>query len=185
MTGVIELFADLGCWRMAGHGCFVARDEGGPGLFWYTAAEFADFSLRVDWRSQAAADNSGVFIRVPPLGADDAERDWHPAVEHGFEIQIDDRGYDPSTKLVGSAPHMSGAVYRLAPALCRASRPLGEWNTFRIEARGAIVAVVLNGIETARLAHDVGRRRSGYVALQCHHLGSRVQFRHLRVEPTT
>jgi hypothetical protein len=43
--------------------------------------------------------------------------------------------------------------------------------------------VVLNGTKTARLTRDLGRRRSGHIALQCHHPGSRVQFRRLLIEP--
>jgi hypothetical protein len=187
LASVVEPLAALDGWRMAGDGRFIAHDgavesDGGPGLFWYRAAEFGNFVMEVDWRIQDLSDNSGVFVRVPMLGANDRARDWRPAVEHGYEIQIDDRGYDPQTRSIGSALHMTGAIYRLAPALRQASNPPGVWNRFRIVAQGLGIAVALNGIATARLTHDVGRRRSGHVALQCHHTGSRVQFRRLRIE---
>jgi hypothetical protein len=181
-ANLTDVLADHGRWRMSGEGLFVAdggivRSEGGPGLFWYTPREFADFALVVDWRSHAVTDNSGIFIRTPPLAAD-----WRPAIEHGYEIQIDDRGYDPETKATGSALHLTGAIYRLAPAIGLMSRPVGEWNSFRILAAGATIIVALNGVETARLSRDLGRRRSGHIALQCHHPGSRVEFRHMRIE---
>jgi Domain of Unknown Function (DUF1080) len=179
----IGLLADLDGWRMAGQGRFqpvagAVESEGGPGLFWYARRDFADFVLRVEWRSLAASDNSGVFIRTPPLHAD-----WRPAIEQGYEIQIDDRGYDPETRSTGSPLHLSGAVYRLAPAVAFASHAIGAWNSFHIMAQGPAISVVLNGTKTARLTRDVGRRRSGHIALQCHHPGSRVQFRRLQVEP--
>lgn len=187
MTGasadIVDLLADLDGWRMAGEGRFVPApegvcSEGGPGLYWYAPQEFADFALQVDWRSHAITDNSGVFIRTPPLGTD-----WRPAIDQGYEIQIDDRGYDPETKRTGSALHLTGAIYRLAPAAEFVSRQVGTWNSFRILAQGATVVVTLNGVETARLTRDLGRRRNGHIALQCHHPGSRVQFRNMRIEP--
>ena len=178
-----DLLADLEGWRMAGEGRLVPLgdgvcSEGGSGLSWYTRREFADFVLEVEWRSHALTDNSGVFIRTPPLGSD-----WRPAIDEGYEIQIDDRGYSPETKRTGSALHLTGAIYKLAPAIGLVSRPVGEWNSFRIVARATTIAVILNQIETARLTRDLGRRRSGHIALQCHHPGSRVVFRRLHVEP--
>jgi hypothetical protein len=183
LDSAIDLLADLGAWRMAGSGRCVAaaegiESEGGPGLYWYARRDFADFVLRLEWRCGAPSDNSGVFIRTPPL-----DSDWHPAVEQGYEIQIDDRGYDPEARRTGSALHMTGAIYRLAPANALASHPVGAWNSFYIVARGTEITVTLNGIMTASLTRDVGRRRSGHIALQCHHPGASVWFRRLRVQP--
>src|SRR5262245_40021096 len=55
-------------WQMAGTGRFniagdgVLESEGGPGLFWYSRAAFADFVLCVDWRLSSFEDNSGVHL---------------------------------------------------------------------------------------------------------------------------
>lgn len=189
-TASIALFdGRLSHWRMAGRGAFVRLDDrtiesrGGPGLYWFTGETFADFELEVDWRIQAEEDNSGVFLRVPTLGGSDPDRDWRPAVTEGYEIQIDDRGYDPEKRATGSALHLTGAIYRLAPARSLASRGVGAWNRFRIVARGTDIRVALNGVDVAHLDHDVGRRRSGHIALQGHHEGSHVQFRDLRIRP--
>jgi hypothetical protein len=178
----------LAHWQMSGHGRFIALDDvtvesrGGPGLFWYTAETFADFVLTVDWRIQSEQDNSGVFLRFPALNAGDPDHDWRIAIDHGYEVQIDDRGYDPQNKREGSPLHRSGAVYRLAPATKLASRSLGGWNRFRIEARGFHIRVMLNGIDVSHLDHDVGRPLRGHVGLQNHHEGSHVQFRNLRIK---
>ena len=99
----------------------------------------------------------------------------------GYEVQIDERGYDPDRKATGSPLHYTGAVYRLAPATTMASRPVGEWNVFQITARGPEIAVSLNGVAVARLDRDLDRPRRGHVGLQNHHPGSRVQFRRLRI----
>ena len=174
-------------WRMAGTGRFniisgqILESEGGPGVLWYTRATFADFVLCVDWRLSSLEDNSGVYLRFPPLGKDDPEHDWQLADRQGYEVQIDDRGYDPETQTFSSPLHLTGAIYKLAPALNHASRPVGEWNTFVIEAQGHRLSVTLNGELVSGLMADDSRPLAGHIGLQTHHPGSRVQFRNIRI----
>jgi hypothetical protein len=174
-------------WQMAGAGQFhviageVLESEGGPGVLWYTRAAFADFVLCVDWRLSSPEDNSGVYLRFPPLGRDDPEHDWQLADRQGYEVQIDDRGYDPEMQSFNSPLHLTGAIYKVEPAIKRASRPVGEWNTFIIEAQGHRLSVTLNGELVSDLMADDSRPRRGHIGLQAHHPGSRVQFRNLRI----
>jgi hypothetical protein len=188
-AGVVSLLnAKLDGWQMAGFGRFnvigsgTVESQDGIGLLWYTKEEFADFLLTVQWRSINLFDNSGVFIRFPSLGSSDPATDWQLAVNQGYEIQIDDRGFDPNTNTTGSPLHMTGAVYQLAAASKLASKPLGEWNTFEIEAAGADIKVKLNGELVSHLAGNQGRPLKGHIGLQNHHPGSRVQFRNLFVK---
>jgi hypothetical protein len=174
-------------WQMAGSGKFnvvgnnTVESEGGIGLLWYTKQEFSDFLLTVQWRSNNVFDNSGVFLRFPLLGDKNPAEDWKLAVDQGYEVQIDDRGFDPNTNSTGSPLHMTGAIYQLAPASKLASKPLGEWNTFEIEALGPDIKVRLNGELVSHLAGNLGRPLKGHIGLQNHHPGSRVQFRNLFV----
>jgi hypothetical protein len=184
MTTVRQLLSsDRSGWRIAGKGGFAATDDGvievhgGPGLLWYSRESFADFVLRIEWRATGPQDNSGVFLRCPDL-----QDDPRPAIDRGYEVQIDDRAYDPKTAATGSPLHRTGAVYQLAPALHLLSRPAGQWNAFEITARGPAIAVMLNGQEASRLENG-SRQSRGYVALQTHHDGSAVQFRNLTVAP--
>jgi len=57
--------------------------------------------------------------------------------------------------------------------------PIGEWNTYTIEANGSRILVRLNG----QLVNDYQstRQQSGYIALQAHDFLSRTQFRNLQV----
>jgi hypothetical protein len=173
-------------WRMAGMGRFhsagpsTVNVQDGPGILWYPRTEFGDFMLLVDWRLSSADDNSGIFLRIPSLDEHSAN-DWQSAALEGLEVQIDDRGVDPERRATGSARHRTGAIYGRAPALAEASRPAGEWNMFEIEAQGPSIRVRLNGVTVSRL-HDALRAR-GYIGLQAHHLGSRVQFRALQIRP--
>lgn len=169
-------------WRMAGPGGFrelpdgSIESHGGSGLLWYADEVFEDFILGVEWRIAAATDNSGVFLRCPPLADDPG-----PAIERGYEVQIDDRGLDPATGQLGSPYHLTGAVYRLAPAATLASRGVGAWNVFEITARGATIDVRLNGTHVARL-ENADREARGHIALQNHHEGSAVRFRELKIQ---
>jgi hypothetical protein len=175
-------------WQMAGTGAFmelggnIIESIGGIGLLWYTAEEFDDFVLRIDWRASDITDNSGVFLRFPVLGSADPANDWKLAITQGYEIQIDDRGVNPDTNTLGDAAHQTGAVYALAPATQLASRPVGEWNTFEIEARGHQISVTLNGVAVSQYTGDGTRPLRGHIGLQNHHSGSRVQFRNVRIK---
>ena len=172
----------LAGWCMAGDGGFrwvdgVLESGGGPGIFWYKPMVVSDFILRCAWRTHCRTDNSGVFLRIPALNGDIT-----PAIDEGFEVQIDDRGYNPVTGREDSAIHASGAIYGLTPALAAASRPPGEWNEFEIVARGRTIAVRLNGSEVSHCGVAM-RRAYGHIGLQTHHEGSHVQFRDLRLCP--
>lgn len=177
------LDSDLRGWRMAGPGGFrwagpgVLESFGGSGLLWYADEAFADFILQVEWRVTAPEDNSGVFLRCPPL-----QDEARPAIEHGYEVQIDERGLDPAAGRLGSPLHLTGAIYRLAPARPGLSWPVGAWNLFEIIAGGPCIEVRLNGAEASRLDNG-SRRLAGHVALQNHHEGSAVQFRRLDIIP--
>jgi hypothetical protein len=179
----------LDAWRTAGQatvrrvGPGTVEVGGGPGIVWYPRAHLADFTLTIDWRLSSPHDDSGVLVRLPPLapGASDAER--AAAIAEGYEVQIDDRGVDPERGVVGSDRHRTGAIYGRAPALARASRPVGEWNTFEIELRGGVIRVRLNGVAVCTLAEGTAPRRRGHVGLQAHDRGSLVRFRNPQARP--
>ncbi|KZX89152.1 hypothetical protein A3726_03055 [Erythrobacter sp. HI0037] len=168
-------------WRMAGAGGFrevepgTIESYGGSGIFWYTAKAYADFDLVVQWRVHDVHDNSGVFLRIPLL-----EDDPGPAIKRGYEIQIDERGINPEEGKANVPDRLTGAIYKLAPASATASHPVGAWNSFRIEACGDEITTIVNGTRVSRLVGG-SRNREGYLGLQAHHEGSRVQFRAMTI----
>jgi hypothetical protein len=171
---------DLTEWRMAGHGGFrsvgdAIESHGGPGILWYPAAEYGDFVLRIEWRVSRGDDNSGVFLRIPALSGS-----VQPAIDDGYEVQIDERGVDPENGRLDSPVHRTGAIYKLAPAVPGASRPVGSWNRFEIAAHGPSISVRLNDMPVSYLERGY-RRSAGHIGLQAHHSGSAVQFRCLWV----
>jgi choline dehydrogenase-like flavoprotein len=178
----------LAGWQMAGAGGFIElggniiESSGGIGLLWFTEEEFDNFVLRVEWRASDVTDNSGIFIRFPALGSADPANDWRLAVDNGYEIQIDDRGINPDAGTSNDPLHQTGAIYGIAAASHLASKPVGQWNTFEIEARGQEIRVTLNGDLVSQLTGAGSRPTRGHIGLQNHHPGSRVQFRNLQIE---
>ena len=185
-------------WQMAGGGDFltlfgtILEARPGPpslGLLWYTREVFRNFVLQVDWLSFRPttnvpgdrADNSGILLRFPALNASNPGGDWQLASDRGYEIQIDDMGFDPSTGQNHSALHQTGAVYGLAPSSMVASKPAGQWNTFEIEARSAFIKVTLNGQVVTDFAIPAGsnRGKEGHIGLQCH--TGNVQFQNISI----
>ena len=61
-------------WKQAGPGGFKIEDgvmiaHGGMGLFWHEK-ELGDFTLKLEWKWNNPASNSGVFVRFPNPGGD-------------------------------------------------------------------------------------------------------------------
>ncbi len=185
--GVEPGFVPLGSggvagWKMVGSGGFmelggnIIESVGGIGLLWFTQQQFQNFILRVDWRASALDDNSGIFIRFPDPG-----NDWMIPVTQGYEIQIDNTGKNPDTNppTFGDPLHNTGAIYTLAGST--AAPAVGQWHTYEIEANGSTITVRLDGQQVSQL-QNANRSPKGFIGLQNHHTGSRVQFTRLRIK---
>ena len=172
-----------GGWNHYGPGYFVLdrktgvlESHGGMGLMWYSAREFSDFALELDFKTSKLESNSGVFVRVPGVPS---SNDY---ILHSFEIQI----YDATEEGV----HRTGAVYDAEPATRLASRPTGEWNHMRVTFVGDHITVEINGEmvvdwEAEPRGKVADFAASGYVGLQNHDLDSSVWFRNIRAKDLT
>src|SRR5262249_10607311 len=105
--------------------------KGGGGGWLMTEKEYGDFELHLDFKVPRRG-NSGVALRSPLKG--------DPAYT-GMEIQILD---DPSYKNLQKWQH-TGSIYGVVPPSKVATRPVGEWNTYKITCQGRRVTVELNG----------------------------------------
>ncbi len=61
---------------------------------------------------------------------------------------------------------------------------VGVWHTYEIEAIGPNIAVRLDGQQVSQFK-NANRRMTGYIGLQNHHPGSKVQFTRLRIRKLT
>jgi hypothetical protein len=164
-------------WQHAGAGGFsivsgMLVTEGGLGLLWYSARQFRDFELNIDWKVTKTSDNSGIFVRFPA-----PDEDPRVAINEGYEIQIDDEGAPD-----GDMIHKTGAVYGMQPPAGLASRPPGNWNTFVIRVEGQIYNVTLNG-DRVITNFEGNRRVRGYVGLQNHSPKDHAFFRNIVATP--
>ncbi|MEV4316681.1 DUF1080 domain-containing protein [Actinocrispum sp. NPDC049592] len=163
-------------WAQAGPGGFengdgVLASSGGMGLFWYSAKEFAKYSLKVDWRMEGDS-NSGVFIGFP------ASNDPVSAVDKGYEVQIDATDAPDKT---------TGAIYGFqGPDVAKrdsAVHPPGEWNTFELVVEGQHLQVFLNDTKINDFTNtDPARSLAGHIGIQNHSPADHVSFRNIRVK---
>jgi hypothetical protein len=153
--------------------------KGGGGGWLMTEKEYGDFELRLEYKVPEKG-NSGVGLRSPLEG--------DPAYV-GMEIQILD---DPNYKGLRPAQH-TGSIYDVVAAegWDKAEKPQGEWNQYRIVAKGRKVTVELNGTKLVDADLDDYKdradrhpgllREKGHLGLQSH--DGRVEFRNLYVKP--
>lgn len=176
-AGFATLFdgRSLAGWSMVGQGRFLVaggtlETEGGPGLLWYSASQFADVELRLEWLATHDSDNSGIFLRFANPGADP-----HGPGSSGYEVQIDELGAphgDPLTQ--------TGAIYSFSPPLAQAAHPAGSWNQYQVAVVGQKYTVRLNGTVVNRFTGN--RALTGFVGLQNHNQGARVLFRNIQAK---
>jgi len=101
----------------------------------FTEKEYADFDFRFDFKLGPGG-NNGVGIRSPLEG--------EPAFV-AMEIQILDDTHEKWKTLKPWQLH--GGIYGVAAAKGAHQKPIGEWNTQEIIARGKRIEVILNGEE--------------------------------------
>ena len=182
---------DLTGWQVVGDkeevwtvedGLLVTHNGSGYGWL-LTDKEYADVEVRLDFKMSAAA-NSGVGLRAPLT---------NDVSHQGMEIQLLDDGWylNPSNYNKRIAPvNLTGADPGASPAPSKdVLKPIGEWNTVHVTAKGRRVVVELNGVKTldanlddyAEAAENKFpglKRDKGRLGLQGS--ASRVAFRNIR-----
>src|SRR3954471_4664594 len=146
----------------------------------YTEKEYGDFTLRFEFKLTENA-NNGIGIRAPLTG---------DSAYQGMEIQVlDDSG--PAYKSLRPAQY-HGSIYDVFPAERGHQKPVGEWNTEEITAKGTHITITLNGavIVDADLAtvkdeavlkkHPGLKNEKGHIGFLGH--GAQVEFRNLRIK---
>lgn len=173
----------------------------------WTAKEYGDFTLKIDWRLKQT---TGLY-EMPVVLPDGT----HKLDDQGKEIKIPTPNADSGIYLRGQSksqiniwcwPVGSGEVYgyrmdkTMPPEVragvtpkVKADKPVGEWNTFEITMKGDRLTVVLNGQTVIDKAQLPGVPAKGKLGLQ-HHGGknpktgemsaasSLIQFRNISIK---
>jgi N-sulfoglucosamine sulfohydrolase len=133
--------------------------------------EFGDFDVELEFRAITGC--SGFYFRVEETAGRTGVAGFQAEVEPSFET--------------GGLYETRGRawVVKADQALVRSCYTPGEWASMRVVANGGDVVVYVNGVETARLTNDSGRR-TGRFALQLHGgQALHVEFRSLRIRLAT
>src|SRR5947208_3054715 len=148
--------------------------------------EFGDFELELEWKIGEAG-NSGIFYR----GTEEYDHIYWTGPE--YQLLDDEKAADNKTRLT-----CAGAAYALYPSPPGHLKPVGQWNTTRIVAKGAHVEHWLNGVKLLEYElwspdweakvkaskfkdyPNYGRAKRGHIALQGDHAGT-LAFRNIRV----
>ena len=196
----VDLFdgTSLNGWQNFGGGTFYVEDGmivgeatmGPSNSFLATNIMYADFELEVDYKVDPLL-NSGIQIRSNTYEnetttvrwggrfKDDGSKDvkdkvWEAGRFWGYQVEI-----DPSDRAWG------GTLYEDEAALKAVKS--GEWNHFRIVAKGDHIQTWLNGVPVADVHDDL--TATGYIALQLHgigkskaKIGQKVRWRNIRLK---
>jgi hypothetical protein len=139
----------------------VLRVEG-PGGWLRTVREYADFSVRTEFRFLTADADSGLFVRARSTGG--FGRGWP---QGSYQVQI-------RNPLTPSRLPPVGGLFRHgmppgdtkfdASIVEKLARPTGEWQTLEVDVTGEQLVARFNGTEVLRA---LGLQNpSGYVGLQ-------------------
>lgn len=169
------------------NGVIYSTKEDGGNL--YTEKEYSDFVLRFDVRLTENA-NNGIGIRAPLEG---------DAAYVGIEIQVLDDSGSQYTNLKPYQYH--GSIYGMVAPKRGFQKPVGEWNSEEITAKGRQITVKLNGTtivdanlddvkdeEMLKAHRDLSKpegsrgiaNTKGHIGFLGH--GARVEFRNIRIK---
>lgn len=183
LAGWVVPEGDNGHWKVVrGVIDYDAQSEAKQDKNLWTEKEYADFTLRIDWRIKQT---TGLYP-MPVVLADGT----HELGPDGKEVKIDRPNADSGIYLRSTSkaqvniwcwPIGSGEVYgyrmdkKMPPAVragvtpkVRADKPVGEWNTFEITMKGDRLTVVLNDITVIENAQLPDVPAKGRIALQHH-----------------
>ncbi|MET9825378.1 MULTISPECIES: OmpL47-type beta-barrel domain-containing protein [unclassified Streptomyces] len=202
LDGSQESFAQ---WEQVGGGSFGLNPDGsitsststpGMGMLWFPERKYGDFSLKLQWRDDAAGTantNGGVFVRFPQVHdhPEESRPEW-VAIKYGHEVQAFD---SPTGDM-----YKTGSLYgfdRVGLAGAGVTEK-GTWNDYEIRVVDQHYSIYRNGVlinefdnfggqtfypERSDDPGTDGRRfASGYIGLQVHSTSDVVSYRDVRIK---
>ena len=147
--------------------------SGGRGGWLGTEKDYANFTLKVDFRTSASNINSGIYLR---RGRQDGDSHFI-----GYEMQIrnpgpDDKPYDGKT-----GNHNSYFTGSFSGHLKSPHEPvieMGKWHTVELTAQGDHFIVLING---AKVLDDHQKDFAGG-AIGLQHTGQKIEFRNFKIK---
>ena len=149
---------------------------GVPNGYMRTDADYENYILNLEWRWVGTGTNSGVFLHV-----EGPDKVWPNCFECQLKsgnagdfviigagiLTVDGKRYDNAEGFMGIAKKQENS-----------ERPVGEWNSYRIECRGGSITSYVNGVLQNEATN--ASRTSGKIALQSE--GGPIEYRNIRLE---
>ncbi len=172
--------------------------EGSPNSFLISEREYGDFELEFDVKVNDHL-NSGVQIRSREKTETDVKPDKNGKVTPNNGLG---RFFGPQVEIEAS-PGQSGYIYgeatglawlspepKQVPMVERSLLKNGEWNHFRVIAKGARIQTFINGSPVADLTHEevFQSHPKGHIGLQVHGIKAgtgpyEVEWKNIRLRP--
>ena len=155
----------------------VLRTSGNPAGYLYTDAKHKDYQLTLEWRFPEKGGNNGVLVHG---SQPDVLGPWPKSLE--AQLQSGEAGdiwvIGTTIALPGEGDQSGRIAGRRHRNLTDGSeKPLGEWNRYRVVAKGDTVKLYVNG-DLVNEAEDVSVSE-GFIALQSE--GTPVEFRNIQL----
>ncbi len=162
-------------------GAIVCKPKKGGNI--YTKAEYADFTVRLEYKLPAGG-NNGLALRYPGGNV-------HVATQAMCELQILDDTAAQYAKL--DPRQFNGSAYGMVAAHRGYLRPVGEWNVMEVTAKGSTLVAELNGTRVLdtdlakvtefkdKTPHPGKDRAKGHFGFAGHN--DPVAFRNIAVKP--
>ena len=137
------------------------------GTYYYQKKTFTNFSLKLEFKSDAPASESAIYVRFPEPSGDVIASSRNNF--GGYAIKLWAKN--------------TGAIYFLPqhvdPAFSLPVRP-GEWNEMEVTAIGQNYVVKFKGQEVTEYTGN--RALSGYIGLQTMPINAQMHFRNVRIK---
>lgn len=138
---------------------------------WLNGDDARDFTAEFDYRFEKGG-NSGFYFHVG---------DRSQPVKTGIEVQLYESG--AKARDAKLTDHDAGGVIPGIAPKVNAAKPVGEWNTMKVDVTGEKLVVTLNGEVVNEVALDAGalasRPKTGAIGFQDHALP--VRLRNFRI----
>lgn len=159
-------------------------NEGSPNSFLCSNKEYGDFELEFEVKVDKAL-NSGVQIRSQTVGGTNEGRVNGPQVE----IEASDNPQPEAGYIYGEATKFGWLVKDEDRKFHKHMKD-GEWNKFRVVAKGPTIETWINGEHIIKLTHEeiYKTHPKGFLGLQVHGIGKgqgpyEVAWRNIRIKP--
>lgn len=141
-------------------GCIVGRTtEGSRNTFLCTKKEYGDFELKFEVKVDDEL-NSGVQIRSA------SKPEYRDGVVHGPQVEI---AVDGNAGFIfGESTKFGWITENRTDEKARAAFRKGEWNAYRVLAKGTSIKTWINDVPVTETIDDKTGMMSGFIGLQVH-----------------